>query len=41
MEVTRHQLGSGTNAEFRARQLRARDMLKGDLDQADLEKHVE
>jgi NADH-quinone oxidoreductase subunit B len=27
--------------DFRARQLRARDMLRGDLDQADLEKHVE
>jgi NADH-quinone oxidoreductase subunit B len=27
--------------DFRSRQLRARDMLRGDLDQADLEKHVE
>ena len=27
--------------DFRARQLRARDMLRGDLDGADLEKHVE
>ena len=41
MEVTRHQLGSGPNAEFRARQLRARDMLRGDLDGAELERHIE
>jgi len=41
MEVTRHQLGSGANAEFRARQLRARDMLRGDLDGPELEQHVE
>ena len=41
MEVTRHQLGSGTNAEFRARQLRARDMLRGDLEGPELEQHVE
>ena len=41
MEVTRHQLGSGPNAEFRARQLRARDMLRGALEGEELEKHVE
>jgi NADH-quinone oxidoreductase subunit B len=41
MEVTRQQLGSGSNAEFRARQLRARDMLRGDLDGPELERHVE
>ena len=41
MEVTRHQLGSGPNAEFRARQLRARDMLRGELEGEELEKHVE
>ena len=41
MEVTRHQLGSGANAEFRARQLRARDMLRGDLDGPELQQHVE
>ena len=41
MEVTRHQLGSGANAEFRARQLRARDMLRGDLEGPELERHVE
>ena len=41
MEVTRQQLGSGANAEFRARQLRARDMLRGDLEGPELERHVE
>ena len=41
MEVTRHQLGSGAEAEFRARQLRARDMLRGDLEGPELEQHVE
>jgi NADH-quinone oxidoreductase subunit B len=41
MEVTRTGLGSGSMGEFRARQLRARDMLRGELDQADLERHVE
>ena len=32
MEVTRQQLGVGANGEFRARQLRARDMLRGELE---------
>ncbi len=41
MEVTRHQLGSGSGGEFRARQLRARDMLRGALDGPELEQHVE
>ena len=41
MEVTRQQLGSGDMAEFRARQLRARDMLRGELEGEELEKHVE
>ena len=41
MEVTRQQLGSGRNAEFRARQLRARDMLRGELEGPELEEHVE
>ena len=41
MEVTRHQLGSGPKAEFRARQLRARDMLRGELEADELEQHVE
>jgi NADH-quinone oxidoreductase subunit B len=41
MEVTRQRLGSGKQGEFRARQLTARAMLNGDLDGAELEKHVE
>ena len=41
MEVTRQQLGAGDKAEFRARQLRARDMLRGALDGPELEEHVE
>ena len=41
MEVTRQQLGAGSKAEFRARQLRARDMLRGALDGPELEEHVE
>ena len=40
MEVTRQQLGAGGKEEFRARQLRARDMLRGDLDGPALEEHV-
>jgi NADH-quinone oxidoreductase subunit B len=41
MEVTRQQLGAGSRDEFRARQLRAREMLKGELDGPELERHVE
>jgi NADH-quinone oxidoreductase subunit B len=41
MEVTRQQLGSGGMQEFRSRQLTARQMLKGELEGAELEKHVE
>ena len=41
MEVTRQQLGAGGKAEFRARQLRAREMLRGELDGPELEQHVE
>jgi NADH-quinone oxidoreductase subunit B len=42
MEITRREkLGNGPDGEFRARQLRARQMLKGELDGPDLEKHVE
>jgi NADH-quinone oxidoreductase subunit B len=41
MEVKREQLGSGSAADFRARQLRAREMLRGELGGADLEAHVE
>jgi NADH-quinone oxidoreductase subunit B len=41
MEVTRQQLGAGSRDEFRARQLRAREMLRGELDGPELERHVE
>ena len=41
MEVTRQRLGSGEMADFRSRQLTARQMLKGELEGPDLEKHVE
>jgi NADH-quinone oxidoreductase subunit B len=41
MEVVRHGEGSKELSDFRIRQLRARDMLSGDLDGAELEKHVE
>ena len=41
MEVTRQKLGSGKGGELRARQLTARAMLKGELEGADLERHVE
>jgi NADH-quinone oxidoreductase subunit B len=40
LEVIRQQLGAGGKAEFRARQLRARDMLRGDLEGPELEQHV-
>jgi NADH-quinone oxidoreductase subunit B len=41
MEVRRERLASGSGGEFRARQLRARQMLAGGLDGPDLEKYVE
>ena len=41
MEIKRERLGSGSDGEFRARQLRAREMLRGDLEGPELEKHVE
>ena len=41
MEIKRERLGSGGDGEFRARQLRARDMLRGDLEGPELEQHVE
>jgi NADH-quinone oxidoreductase subunit B len=41
MEVTRQKLGNGAGGDFRARQLTARAMLKGELEGPDLEKHVE
>ena len=41
MEVKRERLASGSDGEFRARQLRARQMLAGELDGPDLEQYVE
>jgi NADH-quinone oxidoreductase subunit B len=41
MEVKRQKLGSGPNGEFRARQLAARAMLRGELEGPELDKHVE
>jgi NADH-quinone oxidoreductase subunit B len=41
MEMKRERLGAGTDGDFRARQLRARQMLRGELDGPDLEAHVE
>jgi NADH-quinone oxidoreductase subunit B len=41
MEVKRERLGSGSAGEFRARQLRARQMLRGELEGPDLDKFVE
>ena len=40
MEIKREPLGSGAQGEFRARQLRARDMLRGELEGPELEEHV-
>jgi NADH-quinone oxidoreductase subunit B len=39
--VTRQNLGSGSNGEFRARQLTARKMLQGALEDEELERYVE
>ena len=41
MEVKREVLGNAADGEFRARQLRARQMLRGELDGPDLEQHVQ
>jgi NADH-quinone oxidoreductase subunit B len=41
MEVTRQRLGAGRDGDFRARQLSARAMLRGELDGADLDAYVE
>jgi NADH-quinone oxidoreductase subunit B len=41
MEIVRQQLGNGDAGEFRARQLRARQMLNGELDGSDLDAYVE
>ena len=39
MEITRHKLGDGD--DFRSRQLKAQQMLRGDLEDEDLEEYVE
>ena len=41
MEVKRERLGAGPDGEFRSRQLRARQMLTGDLEGTDLDTYVE
>jgi NADH-quinone oxidoreductase subunit B len=41
MEIKRETLGNGSDGEFRARQLRAREMLRGDLEGDELERYVE
>jgi len=41
MEIRRERLGGGSDGEFRSRQLRARQMLHGELEGPDLEAYVE
>jgi NADH-quinone oxidoreductase subunit B len=41
MEVKRQKLGAGANGDFRARQLAARAMLRGELEGPELDEHVE
>ncbi len=41
MEVTRQGLGNAAGGDFRSRGLRAREMLKGELDGPELERYVE
>ena len=41
MEVTRQRLGNGSDGSFRARQLTAQRMLRGELEGPELEQHVE
>jgi NADH-quinone oxidoreductase subunit B len=41
MEIIRQPLGNGSDGEFRSRQLRARQMLNGELDGPDLDQYVE
>jgi NADH-quinone oxidoreductase subunit B len=41
VEVTRQKLGNAPGGDFRARQLSARAMLRGELEGPELEKHVE
>jgi NADH-quinone oxidoreductase subunit B len=41
MEMKRERLGAGADGDFRARQLRARQMLRGELDGPELEASIE
>ena len=41
MEIRRERLGGGSDGEFRSRQLRARQMLHGELEGPDLDAYVE
>ncbi len=41
MEITRQQLGNGDKGAFRAKQLNARRMLAGELENEDLDAYVE
>jgi NADH-quinone oxidoreductase subunit B len=41
MEVTRRQLGNGSNGEFRSRQLTAQRMMRGELEGPELDQFVE
>jgi NADH-quinone oxidoreductase subunit B len=41
MEITRQRLGNGADGDFRARQLNARRMLKGELEGPELDAYVE
>jgi NADH-quinone oxidoreductase subunit B len=41
MEVSRERLGAGSDGDFRARQLSARQMLRGELDGPELDAYVE
>jgi NADH-quinone oxidoreductase subunit B len=41
MEVTRHKLGGDAGGDLRVRQLRARQLLKGELEGDDLEEYVQ
>jgi NADH-quinone oxidoreductase subunit B len=41
MEITRQRLGNGANGDFRARQLSAQRMLRGELEGPELDQYVE
>jgi NADH-quinone oxidoreductase subunit B len=41
LEITRQSTGSAAPSSFRSQQLRAREMLRGDLEGEELERHVE